>query len=485
MRQRQNACSLPATGLAELRMQLVAGLGGQAVEGRTTEFRLRLQASRATRAELHYRDRNGTTSLSIELPAQRELDLWLPLNPPESSAVEVSLQADNMDAVIRHLNFARASVPLTIITHSVSAYAQGPGYAPQAGIRPVILAPQSLPRTAQAYAAVTAMVTDLASISELSTRQHRAFATYLGACKILLLAGAAPEILAQLRKLAGCGGRFVQVYESLSQVAPLLHTLSTESGFQQPSGSELLALDDPSLRSSTATSLGIFLAGYVVFMALVNWRLQQTRYLLLLPLIAAGAGLLAWSGDGDSRSISWLVAQSGDNHARMASLVLLGGDRRGESRALIGANESLTTNHRGAARIRYLDDQSSRELSTSGDLLRPSIYRLDGVRRQSLPYRLRMQRGIPELAARREAPGERARLLWRGYTYAVPLLTKGETWQPDDQRRQPPRKPEEKLLNRYLDHDSPAVLLPIDPAALADQRNRGWLVIRPEPGGST
>jgi hypothetical protein len=479
--------TLPAAGNPELRMELSSGLGGQVVSGRASEIGIRLFASSATRAELQFSDRNGDTSIPVTLDAQREKRLWIPVDPAALGPLRVRLLTDAGEIVESELVFAHGDTPITIVSRSVSADQSHASHPLATGIRPVVIAPGGFPRSFQAYAGVAAMVTDLASLSGLSTEQYRAFAKYLSGCNVLLVSATSQALLQQLRKLAGCGGKFIHSYASLEQVPALLQTLAAGRGAKSPSAQNLLSLLEPRWRDAMATSLTLYLAGYIIFIALVNWRMQRTQYLLLLPVVAAAAAILAWSGDGASRSVSWVEAQSGDSHASVATLLLQGGDRRGSSDISIDADAALSSFGAGppAARIRYAEPGGRRQLSVRTNLLEPVAWQMRGVRRQALPYTLHMRQGLPEVIRRADTATNRAILLWQGYTYAVPELEKGESWRPYETRKLPALSAAEKLLQRYLQHESPALLLPftLRQEALATQgQDQGFLVIRHHPG---
>jgi len=477
----------PAAANTGLRMELSAGLGGQVVDGVSSELGVRLFAASATRAELRFSDRNGDVSIPLELDGQSEQRLWIPLNPAAQGPLVVRLLSDAGEVLASELSFAHGDMPVTIVSRPLRAAGSAPGHAAATGIRPVVIAPDSYPHSFPAYAGVAAMVTDLASLAGLSTAQYRAFAQYLGGCNPLLVSSAGEAMLQQLRRLAGCGGSFIRAYDSLEQVPGLLRTLAAARAAQAPSAQDLLPLLTPRWRDDMASSLILYLAGYILFIALINWRMQQTQYLLLLPLIAAGAGLLAWSGEGASRSLSWVEARSGDSHASVTTLLLLGGDRRGSSSISVAADAALSRlgGEPPAASIRYTRPPGPRLLSVRTNLLEPVAYRLLGVRRETLPYSLQLRQGLPEVTRRTDAATNRAILLWQGYTYPLPDLAKGESWRAHETRRLPALSAAEKLLQRHLQHDSAALLLPIASAsdsAARQSREHGFMVIRPVPG---
>jgi len=477
----------PAAGNPELQMELTAGLGGQIVNGRSSEIGIRLFAGNTTHAELQFNDGNGDTSIAVTIEAQSTKRLWVAVNPEPPGPLVVRLVSSEGEVIESELELAYGDTPITIVSRHVSADQPRASHPAVSAIRPVVISSDSFPRNFQAYAGVTAMITDLASLSGLSSEQYRALANYLASCNVLLVSTTKPATLEQLRQLSGCGGHFVRGYQALEQIPALLQTLAAERRLKSPSTQSMLSLQQPAFRDQMASSLTLYLAGYIVFVALVNWRMSKTQYLLILPIIIAAAGILAWSGSGTIRSMSWIEAQSGDSHSRISTLLLLGGDRRGKVSVSVDGDAALSLFGDGSqsSLIRYSEQDGRHLLSADADLLRPLAWRLDRVGRQSLPYTLQLRQGQPEVILRGQSSTNQAILLWRGYTYRLPQLETGESWHPHESQKQLALSAPEKLLQRYLQHESPALLLPHAPRQenfTGPAQDRGWLVIRPGHG---
>ena len=479
--------SLPAAGNSVIEMNLTAGLGGQAVVGHSTEIKISLFATSTLVGELQIRDANGYISIPVSIDGGTEKQLWLSVNPEPLSPLQVRLLSNTGETIEKELIFEHGHTPITIISRPVAVNRSRGSYQQAAGIRPVIILPESLPHSLQAYAGIHAIVTDAVSLSNLSTRQYHAFADYLSGCNILLLSDASPAVLERVRKLSGCGGKFIQSYQTLAQVTPLLQELDLQPSVKLPTAQNLLSLQLPLFQNEMVTSLTLYLAGYIVFMALVNWRMKKTHYLIILPVIAAGAGILAWTGSGSAQLITWAETQSSDSHLRLSSLLLMGGDRRGENRVTLDPDVSISSfdNKTQQHQIRILNERAQRELSARTVLLTPVGYQLSNVNRHKPAFRLQLKQGRPVLTFHAETAFSQARLLWQGYTYNVPVLAKGESWFPHETQKQRHSSAEEILLQRHLEFDSPALLLPFTPnlhgVTAAHIQSNGWLVVRHEP----
>jgi len=467
-------------------MELKAGLGGQTVSGQTTEIKIHLFATRPVNGELEIFDANGLTRLPFQLDEHREKTLWLPVTPKPFRAVKIRLITNRGEVIEKKLAFEHSRTALTLITRTIPAE-QTLSSHQATGIAPVILSATGLPHIPQAYASVDAIVTDPQSLSSLYQNQYHALADYLSRCNIMLLSGANQTVLKDLQSISGCAGRFIQSYQNLSQVRPMLLKLSAKRPPKMPAPQDLMSLRQPLFQQQMITSILLYLGGYIFFFTLVSWRMKKMHYLLPLPALVAAAGALIWTGEGNHQLISWAETESSDNYNKISSLLMLGGNRRGENRVTLDA-ETRLSNFIGESQtpsIHYLQDGDQRKLSGFTHLLSPQAYHLTSTIRQLPQFLLTIKEERPEVIFLGEKSPVKTRLLWRGHAYKVPVLSRDERWQPEKKLAQDPVSLAESLLNRHLAFGDPALLLPLSPELTeTDDSNiqtTGWLVIRHNP----
>jgi len=468
-------------------MEVKPGLGGQAVAGQTTEIKIHLYATRPVNGELEINDGNILTRLPFQLDEHREKTLWLPFTAKPFKPVEVKLITNRGEVIEKKLALEHSNTSLTLISRTIPAEQTLNSFHQATGITPVILSATGLPHIPQAYAGVNAIVTDPTSLSSLSQDQYHALAYYLSQCNIMLLSGANQTLLKDLKSISGCGGRFIQSYQNLSQVSPMLLELSAKRPPKIPAPQDLMSLRQPLFQQQMITSISLYLGGYIFFFTLVSWRMKKMHYLLPLPALVAAAGALIWTGEGSHHLISWAETESSDNYNKISSLLMLGGNRRGENRVTVGA-ETRLSNFIGESQtpsIHYLQDGDQRKLSGFTHLLSPQAYHLTSTTRQLPQFLLTIKEGRPEVVFLGEESPVETRLLWRGHAYKVPMLSRDERWQPEKKLAQDPASLAESLLNRHLAFGDPALLLPLSPElAETDDSNiqtTGWLVIRHNP----
>ncbi len=477
--------TLPVSANPSIEMELTAGLSGQAVIGQATEIKIRIYSTATAEAELQLEDANGLISVPLVIDELAEKNLWINVTPKKMSPIQVRLVTSTGQKITKQLYFENNRDPLTLITSSVPSDTSHQKHQQPENIRPVIVSASNLPHRSQSYASILAIVTDAKSLSSLSLDQYQAFANYLSGCNILLLSEPTSTVLNKIKNISGCAGQFVQGYNILSEISPLLQKLKSQRTPKLPSPQNLKPFQQPEFQHNKSLSITLYLAAYILFTALVINYVKKTHYLLLLPVIAASAAVFVWTGTGSSKLISWAETESDSNHLRVSSLLQIGGNRLGENKLTIVGDNSIfnfrtETQH---PRIRYITDTSQSELTTHTSFLTPQIYHLTTVSKQTLPYTLTMKQGKPQLKSLQKRGSDTARLLWMGHNHKVPFLSQGETWQPDESNKQLASSPEEKLLHRRLQFETPALLLPysIDPSPVANNIDTtGWLVIRPK-----
>jgi hypothetical protein len=466
-------------------MELKAGLGGYAVAGHATEIQIQLFSTVAVAVELEVRDSNGFTTLPLQLEEQMSRTVWLAVTPQHNEPINVRLRGGPGERIEKQLTFKHSPARLTLISSSIPVRESFSWHQPSGGITPVVLAAGSLPHTTQTYAGIDAIVTDLQSLSDLSQDQYDSLGYFLGRCGIMLISGADERLLGRLHKSSGCSGRFIHSVDTLSQVTPRLLELNAGRPPKPPAPRDLLSLQETAPQPNIDVTLPLYLGGYVLFMTLVTWSMKKAQYPLLLPAFVAGAGILVWSGMGSHRLITWAETESDDSHARVSRLLLLGGDRRGKSQYLLDADTNLLnfnadTQH---SSIHYPSDGNRRALNVHTALLSPQGYQLISVARHSPRFLLFISDGSPEVVFVGKTPPGETRLMWHGKSYDVPVLSQNERWRPNENLGHPPTSPAERLLNKRLSFNDPALLVPITPDSASNVTSTvSWLVIRHDRG---
>ena len=482
--------TLPASGGDSIEMNLKAGLNGRAVTGEATEIEIRLFASSPINGELEILDSNGLTTLPVQLDERQEKTWWIPVTPRALRPVNIKLITTQGQVIEKAQGFEHSRTLLTLISSTIPVgVTTFSGHQQSSEIVPVILSTIALPHNTQAYASVGAIVTDAQSLSQLAQDQYHALSQYLNRCGILLVATTDKTALERVRNISGCSGHFVDTYEDLSEVTSALLSLNTKHPLKLPPAQELLSLQQTAFQQRMITSLSYYLGGYILFIALVTWRMKKTPYLLLLPALVAGSGALAWSGAGGHQLITWSEIMSGDDYARVSSVLQLGGDRQGRNSITLGPDIQLSDiGDSPQSSIRYQDDGAHRVLSVYTHLLTPHASKLASVTSYSAPFSLTLENGYPRVMLQAETFPAETRLLWRGRSYSVPMMVQGKSWQPVEATGNQPETAAEKLLNRRLSFGDPALLLPSSAGALdnseSDTQTMGWLVIRHDPARS-
>jgi hypothetical protein len=470
-------------------MELKAGLAGQIVAGGTGELEIRLFASRPFHGDLVLEDANGTTRLPVHLDERKVRTIHLPVRPGHLKSVGAKLLSEQGVVTSRDLGFEQRGEPLTLIASSIPSYQAFDSHRESHGITPLILAADGLPHLPQTYESVAALVMDPQTLSRLSADQYRSLADYLGRCGVLLLRDMEEASLRKLQGIAGCQGRLIETFDSLSQIPPTLQRLGGISPLKPPALTDLLTLQATENQHRIMLTITLYLLGYLLLTALAVWRLQKTQLLLLLPFLAAGAAALVWNGPSQWTLISWSEMESGDSHMRTSSLLIQEGDKRGENNLELDkwVPLRLPMGDSSGSSIQYMEQGDSRRLTGFTPLLVQQHYQLFTLSQHTPGLLLSMQTGSPEIIVGQRGETTQAKLIWHGQAFDLPPLSAGARWQPDQNRGRAPTAAAELLLSRRLAFEDTALLLPskamLNGLLLHATQSIGWLVIRPAPGG--
>jgi len=480
--------SLAAGAKPVIEMELKAGIGGHAVIDQASEIKIRLFSSTQFKGKLDIRDATGRITYPVQLDEYKEKIIRLAVTPTAGKTVMVRLITEHSGEIEKQLTFNISDKPLTIISSTIPVSMSLKKHQQADSIIPLILAAQELPHNPQAYTGINALISNEKTLSRLSDKQYHALSTYLSRCGILLLSQSRQSLLKDLQNMSGCSGRFVHNFTALSQVTPILLKLHSEIPPKLPGLQDLMPLQHSLFQHQMITSLSLYLGGYVFFIALLSWRVKKTIFLLVLPVLAAAAGTLAWSGSASHLLISWAETVSGDNYSRVSSLLLLGGDRLGDSKINIAADTLIVNPGQGSQYpdIQFQKYGTRRTLNVHTQLLSPQTYLLTAIKPLVPSFTVKLIDNYPQVVFLGEVFPDKPRLLWRGGTYVIPILKKGKAWQPDKKQGTFPTSAQERLLNRRLAFDSPAVLLPIiipEQTTTADSQmqSTSWMVIRHNP----
>ena len=469
-------------------MELKAGLAGQVGSGRATEIEIRLFATSPVSGELLFKDSNGSNRMKIRLSERQEQIIRLPVAPLPLKPLKVWLSGDGFADIGRELTFEQSDQRLTLVASPIPSYQTFDSHRIAQGITPLILSAEGLPYLSQTYDSVVALVMDQRTLSRLSSDQYHSLADYLSRCGTLLLHRTDQGAVRQLRNSAGCGGRYIEAFNDLTEVAPTLQRLGDSGPVTPPTLTDLLTLRESDQRQQMISALSLFLAGYLLLVVLALWRLQKPQLAMLLPLLAAAAAGLAWNGSSQRSLVSWSETESGDKTMRTFGLLSVGGNRRDDFNLALGEGLQLYPPHEKPRDlvIQYEEDGASRRLAASSPLLVQQHYGFSTLQHKETGYTLSMREGVPLIRFPPRGDLSQTKLIWRGQVFDLPSFPTGGSWRPGRHQGRPPVSPAERLICRRLAFEDAALLMPhsvsYDEIPLSAGYAAGWLVIRPARG---
>jgi hypothetical protein len=406
-----------ATPASALELRLVPAWDGYAAPDATTEVAVSLRAPQATSLDLTVQSDGLEISRSVQLDAQARATEHVLLRTRGGEA-RVVVAEPGAAPETRTLALRVTSRPIVAVaTPAVPAEARADDIEL---IRP---APSALPRHAEAYGNVAAIIVDLRSLDTLDDARRDALAVHVAGCGRLVLAGAT-ALPQGLR--AGCGGRFVTTARYEDAIAAA-RTLLARAPEPLPGREALRTLVDE--HGNAVIPVAALLAAYAVALLLLVRGLRRPALVLAVPPLAALVAIVAFTAMPPRVTQAlWAEMQSGDGDARAALVTGVTGRGRG-SEALAFA-EGWQIPQAGAPAGVAIDARGRLVLRTG--LLSRELHVRHGVRPQESPLRIALDGDGPRITNARDTTSVPSLLCWRGARHEVPALPPGATWSPGE-----------------------------------------------------
>lgn len=287
---------------AELILSLISGESGVA--------RIELGSQTATLTRELHTEANRITNLSLPFMPDRDLRLTLTIRFPDGHSLSREIAYGTYTS--------RGETPV------LARVGGAPGGEHADALH---VSPQDLPESYHAYNWIDAIALQRESVAELNAAQRQALQTFVEDCRPLILVNASEALLNNLRRYAGCEGRFVT-----SAVPSLMGTTHLR---QRPL---LVPSEVPSLQAGmqggrlslpTWRAMILFLLSYCLIAALFLKRSKTSWAVLTLPMAASALALLVWQqATPRSNLILWAERDAGSRIPRATgSLSVLGQGR--------------------------------------------------------------------------------------------------------------------------------------------------------------
>jgi hypothetical protein len=442
---------------------------GVARIGYPSELAVRLLAETETTGTVSLESANTTVSANVNLAAGEPQWVYLPAPYPGSGGTSVAFESGGSIVLRQQVEVTRLEAATTLLAVIGAAATHLAPPVTAAFDRTLYPETSALPRFPSSYRALSSLVITAEDIAQLTPRQTQALQGYLGACGELIVAAGNSQQLAELKAVAGCGGKRVKPL-GMEQHRP-------SAPPPRPAAAELRNLAQGSLTNALPSVL-LFFAGYVLVLLLVWWRVRSPMLLLTVPLASAALAMLGWTNTAPAWHLT-SVAQmdSGDTVARYTGIIQVAGMSRAQTMLPLdsrwGVPESTTPVQLGLTPSVHLAEKT--RLISHRELLVHGVVRAPGIEVSLIGNQVT----ITNLDT---TPLAGAMLAWQGEPYPVPDLIPGQRWLLTGKPHRWEQAAPQNLLRQksvsgglwlLLDYPLPDLRSPIEQSA--------WLLVR---GGS-
>lgn len=426
---------MPGSALAEggLSVDVMAAWNGVSRPGVYSEIGVRLQSPESRKVSLEIGAPAASVIATVDLQAGEPRTVWIPYRASYQSPLVLRAHSEGELLIDLKRSLFEPAVSGKIVALALAgprSFNQDAHRLPGAQLLPVAVS--ALPRTAQAYDVVTALVIDGAALVQLKPDQLRALQGYLNRCGRLLVIGIPEGLRSELRKFAGCGGAFMEARQKNEAIPEALVPLLTARPPALPTARDLTGLETNSNGFSSYLIVGVFIFAYFASMIAVSSSTQLPWLLIAIPIVVAALVVVAWrSGPPKIGLISWMEIERDEPNGRYAGLLRVEGRGRGTFALVIPPFADIAAPLPESA-VRHIyferDGTATVAIEVSTHLFsRHNIY-LQGAGLGQSPLFAEIRSGQPTIRNRSADTTAPAVLAWKGKRYIVPQLAPGEDW---------------------------------------------------------
>jgi hypothetical protein len=463
-----------AMASSPVQIETVPSFGLHLPEGRYTEVKVTLHSSQALEGTLQLSDANGITIYPLQLDEGALVTKWLATRPAPN--IEISVYVGKHKLVSQSLRFDFDARATALISDSVPVSNPLLSQLKSPSMKPIIITASALPHRRQSYDSIAALITNADTLSYLDTDQYSALAGFIAGCGSVVIQSLDEQIFHQLQALAGCQARQLRSFLPHQNIATQLPALLSKKPASLPTTDDLLTLTDESEKKQLVMAISIFFSTYLVLMLVATKLTKNTYYWIWLPVLYGLGSWLLWNGPAQHQKISWTENESGDPFSRSSQLILAGGARNGEYQIPVSADSRIYLSGavKAKPRIESSPKKSIAILTGHSQLFSNTSFRLEQTGETTAPITLTLQQDRPHLEVNGITLPPNSRLIWHGASHALPDSKNLMTWQLESSRGSTLKTAAEKLLNRRLNFNEPAILLP----QISRQNNKSWHIIR-------
>lgn len=478
---------MPDRALTEggLSVDLMAAWNGISRPGVFSEIGVRLQSAESREVSLEIGGPAVSVIATVDLQAGELRTVWIPYRASYRSPLVLRAHSEGELLVDLKRSLFEPAVSGKIVALALAgprSFDQDEFRLPGAQLLPVAVG--ALPRTAQAYDVITALVIDGAALIQLKPDQLRALRGYLNRCGRVLVIGIPEGLRSELRKLAGCGGAFMKTHQNNENILDALVRLLPARPPALPTARDLTGLVMSSNGLSSYLIVGVFILVYFASMIAVSTSTRFPWLLIAIPIAVAALVVVSWrTGPPKSGLISWMEIERDDANGRYAGLLRVEGRGRGTFPLVIPPFADLAAPlPESAVRHIYFEREGAATvvIEVSTHLFsRHSIF-LQGAGPGQSPLFAEIRSGQPIIRNRSAGTTAPAVLAWKGNRYIVPKLAPGEDWVWRHDLIPMDAVTVSSLLEKQTREQGSGLLMPFVPALIQEMgivpSPEGWLL---------
>jgi len=491
--------SLPASyaqnSKADLHLEVSTAWDGHSRHGSTTEIGISLLSQQGGAIEIEILNGLTPTIIKVTLEAGIVHNLWLPARNLKLKQLEITAKSQTHQSATTNtdLQLHSRDRPILAVLSAGNTESENNLLASNKieVLRPAI---SSLPRHAQAYETIDALIIDAENISGLQRQQLFALKKYLQACGRVVVVGLNKQAASILSDNAGCNGQFFVVAENYSQaIIRAMNTLELTPS-PLPNANQLAHFFHDN-RQPLFYTLGALILTYFILLLFFSRLRQHPILIVSIPIFTTLIIIVVSTNTAsNTKALYWTENYNGDHHARFSMLLRSSGSGPQLTRISFPLSLGLPRNVQISTREQKTiingnslgDDKTNNKIAKlefNSHLFSQDDFYWQGSVEFQAPLSLSFLGGKPTVGNPNFETSPPGYLHWKSAYYAVPKLAPGIQWSPQNKNRLSFPEKIPSFYEALLPKNEITLLIPytLNKLQQLNTYENGWLLIRERP----
>lgn len=421
----------------------------------------------------------------INLEANIPAVLSLPYKPHSRGETRIKTSSNNIpDASIeKQLNLTLSnSINIAVLGDGLNIHQQQKlkhSLSQIDRVKPFFVSSSTLPRLNVGYQPIDILILHFTALTRIDEQQTDALTHYISQCGKIVTLQFPTGIYNKLSKIAGCNGAFMSATVLPSNVTDFISQLISKQPAALPTIEEIKKIAAGSSTDSPYLLVLIFCLAYLLIMLFISTFSNYHFLLLILPLIATLSAIMVWFSQQPQYNMSsWIDMDTDRSTARYTALLNIHGAGEWHQNITLPADAIFSDENSDLefqlSSMNYSVITTRLELALFSE--QQWLWRSDTKIDAPLSLNIHQKHlSIKNISSNNSPSGF---VTWKDKIHILPMLKPGQSWQTKKQATAKIESALTKLLRKYAEPYSAALIIPFTADILTYKTlHNAWLFI--------